>query len=543
MKAIRRRRYGVTKVRALPGHNIITLTFATLITPIRFCLTLAMVYARAPPSFLAQYFDVRPNGGSQFFHGSPIPGENPTQSTFSLSLQDHAYPLSSSDDDSSSGPMPSSSLGMLRLSTDVLPTLFSNQLEYLYTGAGIGDAFEFLFDSSEEQDAGDIEAHRVDKLRKDLVFMWRSRLYSDVRIELTGPFAPNGEMATAAFHSHRFILASRSSYFRSLFLSSAFAPVGPASANSPIVITLPSPPFTPPSLHFMLGWIYSGTLFFSNRTFDLDTAFQIYRSAIYLGLTELQAEIEARIVEDMMHGLYHAYLTLEEYNTVTGGRWGVGGCHCKMCVRRAPRVLEFALADDVKNPILERGARRALVGIFGEGWASPEFAGLPVKARTNALRGVQARTTTQNIFPLLFASQAALAKLGAPGIADQPWSEAIREQVLAARNKIDEVLCTSLEEALEQEEWLALLERDGAGFNDGDHVSFIMDSIRRGLTDNVTPMVYQVRLFSDLDRTRYLTIGLCTGPRKLHPFEDPNGCGVWRDDNPTILNFANQKTG
>ncbi|KAF8320431.1 hypothetical protein DL93DRAFT_2052982 [Clavulina sp. PMI_390] len=454
----------------------------------------AIVYARAPPSFLAQYFDVRPNGASRIFSASPLPGENPTQSTFSLSLQDGRSVISPTGDGSAS-PTPSGTLGMLRLSTDVLPALFANQLEYLYTGAGIGDAFEFLFDSQEEEEtAGDVEAHRIDKLRKDLVFMWRSRLYSDVRIELTGPFAPNGEIATAVFSSHRFILASRSPYFRSLFLSGSFAPLSSTSPSSPITISLPSPPFTPPSLHFTLGYIYSGTLFFSNRTFDLDSAFQIYRSAIYLSLDELQAEMEARIVEEMMHGFYHAYLTLEEYNDVTGGRWGVGGCHCKTCVRRAPRILEFALADDVKNPVLERGARRALVGLFGEGWATPEFAALPVKARTNALRGVQARTTPPNVFPLLFAAQAALTKLTTSvekGTLEQPMAESIRELVLAARNKIDEVLCAHLDEALEQEEWLALLENDGAGFNDTDQVALIMSSIKRGLTDSNAPMVYQ----------------------------------------------------
>ena len=381
---------------------------------------------------------------------------------------------------------------MLRLSTDVHPALFSNQLEYLYTGAGIGDAFEFLFDSQEDEAANDAEAHRIDKLRKDLVFMWRSRLYSDVRIELTGPFAPNGEEATAVFSSHRFILASRTHYFRSLFLSSSFAPVAPAPAQASITITLPSPPFTPASLHFTLGYIYSGTLYFSNRTFDLDTAFSIYRSALYLSLPTLQAEIEARIVEEMMHGLYHAYLTIDEYNSVTGGRWGVGGCHCKICVRRAPRILEFALAEDVKNPVLERGARRALVGIFGEGWVTPEFGALPVKARTHALRGVQARTTVQNVFPLLFAAQAALAKLGTSGSIDQPWAASIREHVLAVRTKIDDVLCAELEEAFQQEEWLGMLERDGAGFNDVDQVSWIMSAIQRGLNDNRTPTMYQV---------------------------------------------------
>lgn len=456
---------------------------------------IAIVYARAPPSFLAQYFDVRPNGASRIFSASPpLQGENPTQSTFSLSLPDGRYTASPPGDFQAPSPTPSGTLEMLRLSTDVLPALFSNQLEYLYTGAGIGDAFEFLFDSQEDEAANDAEAHRIDKLRKDLVFMWRSRLYSDVRIELTGPFAPNGDEATAVFSSHRFILASRAQYFRSLFLSSSFAPVTPASTQAPITITLPSPPFTPASLHFTLGYIYSGSLYFSNRTFDLDTAFSIYRSAIYLSLGTLQAEIEARIVEEMMHGFYHAYLTMDEYNALTGGRWGVGGCHCKICIRRAPRILEFATSGDVENPVLERGARRALVGIFGEGWVTPEFAALPAKVRSSVLRGVQTRTTLQNIFPLLFAAQAALTKLGTTGSVDQPWAASIRDQVLAARGKIDDVLCAQLEEAFQQEEWLALLERDGVGFSDADQVSWVMNAIQRGLNDNRAPIIYQVCL-------------------------------------------------
>lgn len=463
------------------------------------------MYARAPPSFLAQYFDVRPNGTSRIFNASPLPGENPTQSTFSLSLQDSRYPPTLSGDDHSASPTPSGPSSLLRLTTDVLPALFSNQLEYLYTGAGIGDAFEFLFDSHEEDQSsmGDIEAHRVDKLRKDLVFMWRSRLYSDVRIELTGPFAPNGDVATAVFSSHRFILASRSSYFRSLFLSSSFAPLASASAAQPITISLPSPPFNPASLHFTLGYIYSGTLFFSNRTFDLDTSFQIYRAAIYLVLDTLQAEVEARIVEEMMHGLYHAYLTLDEYNTVTDGRWGVGGCHCRTCIRRVPRVLEFAMADDVKNPVLERGARRALVGIFGEGWCTPEFAALPAKVKNSALRGVNARTTTRNVFPLLFAAEQALVKLAGLNAGDRAWGESVHELVVQARNKIDEVLCANLEEAFDQEEWLSILERDGAAFTDADHVRWITESIRRGLNDSNTPMVYQV---TSVFRSRYHNI-------------------------------------
>jgi hypothetical protein len=46
-------------------------------------------------------------------------------------------------------------------------------------------------------------------------------------------------------------------------------------ANEPITLSLPSPPFTPASLHFTLGFFYTGTLIFSNRNYDLNIAFAI----------------------------------------------------------------------------------------------------------------------------------------------------------------------------------------------------------------------------------------------------------------------------
>lgn len=115
----------------------------------------------------------------------------------------------------------SSAIGSLtRISLNHNPALFANELEYLYTGKGFGDVFEFLFDANEEGREGDanVEEARVDKLRKDLVFMWRSRLYSDIRIELHSDMptmgAPcNEEETTAVFCSHRFVLVSRAPYF------------------------------------------------------------------------------------------------------------------------------------------------------------------------------------------------------------------------------------------------------------------------------------------------------------------------------------------
>lgn len=327
--------------------------------------------------------------------------------------------------------------------------------------------------------------------------MWRSRLYSDIRISLTGVFSStNHEPSTAIFSSHRFMLVSRSAYFRTQLVD--WADSG-KSNGEPLTVTLPSPPFTPASLHFTLGFIYTGTLAFSNRTFDLDTAFHIMRSASYLSIDTLYDEIQARIVQEMMHGLFHAFLEFSEYEAATGGKWGTGGCRCRQCARRAPRVLEFALADDVKNPHLERGARRALVGLFGDGWCTSEFAHLPQKTRDAIVKGLAKRTTPMNIFPLLFASHAALARLGT--VIDN-WADSVKDMVHAARKTIDEVLCTQAEQCFEQPEWLDIMESDGARFEDAERVEWTMESIRRGMNEKNAAALYQVRRLIGLVQAR-----------------------------------------
>ncbi|KAH9918771.1 hypothetical protein B0H21DRAFT_768556 [Amylocystis lapponica] len=463
----------------------------------------AVVYARAPPSFQARYFSFKPPPAT-----SPLPyaasptGTLPAQSALSLTLGVDFTSVSRSPSPfRAPSPSPSTNGAMLRLPIPINPTLFSNELEYLYTGKGLGQAFEFLFDSSESREEGDGDEARIDKLRKDFVFMWRSRLYSDVRIALSGNFSSsNHDNATAIFSSHRFILVSRSPYFYTQLVNWGVD----YKPGEPLTLTLPSPPFTPASLHFTLGFIYTGTLIFSHRTFDLDTAFHIMRSAAYLSLDTLYDEIQARIVQEMMHGLFHAFLEFSEYESITGGKWGTGGCRCRQCARRAPRVLEFALLDDVKNPHLERGARRALVGLFGEGWCTSEFAHLPQKTRDSLLKGLQKRTTPLNIFPLLFAAQNALSKLGTN---IETWAETSKEMILAARKTIDDVLCTQADQCFEQSEWLDIMEADGVRFEDGERGEQIMEAIRRGMNEKNAAMLYQTIVSSILLRAHLTEAG------------------------------------
>lgn len=44
------------------------------------------------------------------------------------------------------------------------------------------------------------------------------------------------------------------------------------------------------------------------------------RAALYLAFTTLHDKVQARIAQEMLHGLFHAFLQFSEYNGLTNGR-------------------------------------------------------------------------------------------------------------------------------------------------------------------------------------------------------------------------------
>ena len=167
------------------------------------------------------------------------------------------------------------------------------------------------------------------------------------------------------------------------------------------------------------------------------------------------------------------------------------------------------MSDDVANIFLERGARRALVCLFGEGWCNSDFANLSQKIRDSVVKGIGKRTTPTNVFPLLFAAQHATKKLG-PAI--DAWADITREMVQTAQKGIDECLVKESEVCFERPEWVEMLEGDGAGFEDGEWVGWVMDALKRGMSEHYAPTVYQARRIS-LDSQILIDIGFLPDTR------------------------------
>ncbi len=118
--------------------------------------------------------------------------------------------------------------------------------------------------------------------------------------------------------------------------------------------------------------------------------------------------------------LFHGFITFNEYECLTAGRWGTGGCRCCQCMTRVPRVLEFALAKDIEHSLLDHST--SLIGPFGEVGATPSSRPFPGKLWI-VLVGPGKRTTEQNSFQFLFAADHTLSKLGNRTV---PRSDAVK---------------------------------------------------------------------------------------------------------------------
>lgn len=333
---------------------------------------------------------------------------------------------------------------------------------------------------------------RRDKLGQDLTYMWRSKLYADVRIHLDsrGDSEQSGSdndsddsidslSSTAIFPSHKFILASRSPYFASLLLNpSSF------QTSSTADIHLPTPPFTPAALHFCLGYMYAGHLDFSNRTFDLLTSFQIHRAASYLQLDTLIDEIEARIVWDFCHGL--------DYSK----------CHCKKCSLRAGRVWKFASAPDVGAVVLAKRARRFLVRGWGESWGR-DIATADQQDRDSLVAEVKASVTSRNAVSAFKSVEMVKARMEYAirlrGRDAAIWVENLERMMEELQDHLRQLLMSDLSAIAEGQELWDLV--SGKGLNDD-----LLENIGKEIVNIVSssqgcvegPRIYQALVSSIL---------------------------------------------
>ncbi|KDR71999.1 hypothetical protein GALMADRAFT_143349 [Galerina marginata CBS 339.88] len=327
------------------------------------------------------------------------------------------------------------------VSSDPGHTSFTRELRAMHT---VGPSPHDLSDERPE-DAAFRDIARLDRLRKDMLYIWGSSLHTDVAICLLDS---DGSRRHAA-RSHRFLLSSRSSYFRRLLLAND----GETTTKS--TIYLPTRHFPPGSLHIILGYLYTGSLGIFRHDLSLLTGFDLIKGALYLSLPVLEDLVRSEIIVEMLHGLYLANLSDAEYFSLTGGEWITManlGCRCWDCTNGAFRILQFCQEDGIQEDILDRGARRALVALFGEGWCIEEFSALPQSITDSIVTNIKEIITPINVLPLLFAAENALIKLDA-SYKSLLRLQAVKPMILSVRGSLEKVLCESAGTCLQTQTW------------------------------------------------------------------------------------------
>jgi hypothetical protein len=345
----------------------------------------------------------------------------------------------------------------------------------MYTGQGMSDVFNFLFDESQPRGSHISEDNAADKLREDLLFMWRSKLYADVQIQIVPDDATSPALGSNAssdggdeeeavyFTAHRAILVSRCPYFANQLLSSF-------TDTTSRLLTLPASAFTPAALHFLLGSLYCGSLDFSPRHFDLATGCDILRGAQYLELDAVQAEAEARIA-DMCHS------------------WR--GC-CKSCARRSAHVLRFATQRLDLGPAgarLARSARPVVVAGWADAWTHRDVG----EIEDGALRAAMAKESASLVTPANAVTSlgSALSLRGRLSGQRGLWVDRILDMLLVIESQVRWTVAASLPAVVASKGFAQLL--DGHLFALSREVlTKLLEDLVADLDDAHAPSAYQV---------------------------------------------------
>lgn len=327
-------------------------------------------------------------------------------------------------------------------------------------------------------------------MRFDLVYMWRSTLFSDVKIILVGDDRDQATDAhahtdtdtdeqdndeiDATFSAHRAILASRSTYFANILSTSSgfFESVQNANADAraPRTITLHQPPFTPASLHFALGYLYAGTVVFSNRTLDLGTAFEVYDAAEYLDVQPLKEQIVARIAE--MASYFRFAHKTPNY---------------RQCLSRIPRILAFAVRETTNEPDLEASAIQVCTKAFGDMW-NRDVAELPLVTRRKLVQGVNEGVGALTLISTMRGVACARERL-ANEMRYSGWVNELHSMLDAVDAQIKCVLSEHLAGVLDSPSFWDLVR--GVGFST-DSFDHLLELIVEILNDDNCALVYQL---------------------------------------------------
>ncbi|CAG8725639.1 5294_t:CDS:2, partial [Acaulospora morrowiae] len=254
----------------------------------------------------------------------------------------------------------------ISVKTDTDPFFFKQELKFFYTGEEGSEEFLAAVDTTDELEQ--------QKLKEDLLYMYKSKLYTDVELVLEfnednlDIIEEDDEdiFKPIAIRAHRFMLSTRSEYFRRMLVSD-FIEARTAS------ISLDASIFNSTSINLILSFIYTGNLSYNQKPLTLEMCEWVWIGADFLNIKILCDEIIYRIATKLH------YFT----------------CVCGDCQMFIPKVASFAKEHDVES--LWKGCLYVLSHGFESMWPHKEFANLDEDTREEVLMTLLSTIQCSNI--------------------------------------------------------------------------------------------------------------------------------------------------
>lgn len=247
--------------------------------------------------------------------------------------------------------------------------------------------------------------------------------------------------------------------------------MGDYSDSSHERFTLPSPPFSPPSLIFVLGYMYTGTLDFSNRTFNLETVFETWRCAAFLSMSTLQDELEVKIVS-------------------------------MSTPQRAPRIYQFAHAPDVNSALLAKTTLPIIVDHFDEMWATPYIGTLDYDPQMQLVSKLRSLITPLTVVKISRQTRRLRKKIE---LERSGWISNVESMVEAIEKRLVSIIANQLPEIVASPGFIDLV--DGVGFS-SDVLEWVLLQVfnKDELQEKNAPLAYQALVGSVLLREQGIMV-------------------------------------
>ncbi|KAG9306464.1 hypothetical protein G9A89_003574 [Geosiphon pyriformis] len=331
--------------------------------------------------------------------------------------------------------------------TEANPFSLRQELKFFYTGEEGSEEFLAAVDTTAELEQ--------DKLKEDLLYMLKSKLYTDVELLLSISedsldIFPEEDFTPTSHRAHRFMLASRSEYFKAM-LNSQFIEARLST------IHLDASIFTPTSLNLILTFVYTGNLSSSSKPLTLETCEMVWIGADFLGIKSLCDECVHRIATKV-----HSF-----------------SCTCAECQAVIPRVAGFAKEHHVD--MLWQGSLHVLSQGFDSMWPQKAFAELEENIREEVLLNLLAKIQNSNIVETFRGCRKILAIIEVKGIG-LPWIEIIRGMANHVRSYTAGILVDDFQQLCEEDkEFLNCV--DGVGFSSDLLEDIMKIVVEEGLTE------------------------------------------------------------